>query len=83
MSARKALEEYFNGDEDEEESDDADDDGAEMLNLADEEGKRPSDLPMPIVYLGAEDVWDEDSAYMEMLAKEVSLTKSGFTPAVN
>jgi importin-7 len=75
-AARQALEDTFQEDSDDEDIID----DAKLLNLNEEEGMCPSLFKFchPLIY-NVEDVWDEDSAYLEMLAKEVcfvSLSRS-------
>lgn len=66
MIARRALEEAFEGDDDDDFGDD------QILNLDEEDGlyiQLNSENQTPTRPIG--DVFDEETAYMEMLAKEV------------
>lgn len=64
---RKALEDAFMEDDDD---DDIIDD-TKLLNFNEEEGVCSSFYVSSELIQGTEDVWDEDSAYLEMLAREV------------
>jgi len=68
--ARKELEQAM------QEEVDTDDEGDDkFLNFADNEGKKTKRVSGHLVYgVFLDDVWDQDSAYMEVLAKEVSYT---------
>jgi hypothetical protein len=77
---RKVLEDTL-----QEDSDDDDSDEDKFLNLNEEDGQivEPcEDVPfLTILAVFSEDVWDEDSAYLELLAKEVnSLSHSILAP---
>lgn len=65
---RKALEESLQEDSDEEEEIDE-----KFLNLSGDDGAlfRIAELLQGYSNYSSEDVWDEDSAYLEMLANEV------------
>lgn len=65
---RKALEESLQDESDEEEEIDE-----KFLNLSGDDGAffRIAELSQRYSNYGSEDVWDEDSAYLEMLANEV------------
>jgi hypothetical protein len=67
LLARKALEEAF-----QEDSDDEAEAGEGLLNLEEDDSKRISVCEVVCVIIHvADDVWDEDSAYLELLANEV------------
>jgi len=56
-----------------EEADTDDEVDDQFLNFADNEGEKKIVYEMVIQLMGfLDDVWDQDSAYMEVLAKEVS-----------